>query len=67
MELSYNRYGKYIEVTHGAAIELKLSQPTIIYAIKNLIKLAIISELTGKQRDRIFVYDEYLKLLKQDT
>ncbi|CAN5705466.1 Fic family protein [soil metagenome] len=46
---------------------LGLSTPTVTAALQNLERIAIVREVTGKQRGRIFVYDAYLKLLERGT
>jgi len=46
---------------------LEVSQPTATGALKNLQKLGIVKEVSGKKRDKIFSYDAYLNILKQDT
>ena len=39
---------------------LELSIPTVSTAVKNLESLGIVRELTGRKRDRLFVYSRYL-------
>lgn len=39
-----------------ATNELNLSAPTVRSEIENLQKIGLMSEMTGKQRDRLFVY-----------
>jgi Fic family protein len=51
----------------GAADKLQLSQPAVTSAFANLVQLGIASEVTGRQRGRVFVYDKYLKELSQGT
>ncbi len=51
----------------AAATTLKLSPPTIRSALDQMIKLGIVQELTGKQRNRLFVYRRYLDLLSEGT
>ena len=46
---------------------LKLSAPTVRKSISHLIDLDIVRETTGKQRDRLFVYSDYLDILNQGT
>ena len=36
-----------------------MTAPTVRSAVKNLEKLRILREITGKQRDRVYVYDLY--------
>ena len=51
----------------GAAKKLDLSQPTVIAAIKQLEQLGIVREQTGRRRNRLFIYDRYLKILSEGT
>jgi Fic family protein len=43
--------------------ECNLVLPTILRSLKTLEDLGIVKEITGKQRHKVFVYSEYLKLL----
>ena len=51
----------------GAARRTRLSQPAATKAILNLERLGIVRETTGGRRNRLFVYDAYLKLLAEGT
>jgi len=46
---------------------LKTTTPTAIKAIHALRTTEILQELTGKQRDRIYAYNRYLRVLTEDT
>lgn len=50
-----------------AARRTMLSQPAVTKAIRNLEKLGIVRETTGRRRNRLFVYDAYLKILAEGT
>ena len=50
-----------------AAVELELSQPTVYKAVARLEEVGILREVTGRQRGRLYVYDEYLQLLNEGT
>lgn len=50
-----------------AARRTRLSQPAVTKAIRNLEKLGIVRETTGRRRNRLFVYDAYLKILAEGT
>jgi len=50
-----------------AAHQLSMSQPTITSVLQTLERIGIVREVTGKQRDRIYVYDPYLKILERGT
>ncbi|NPV82706.1 MAG: Fic family protein [Candidatus Aminicenantes bacterium] len=41
--------------------------PSASKAIDNLIKLGIVREITGRQRNRVFSYDRYLTILSEGT
>ena len=41
---------------------LKISTPTANALLKDLMRLGILSEITGQQRGRIYVFERYLKL-----
>ncbi len=49
-----------------AQAELKLSFPAVNKAMANLEKLGLVREFTGKQRDRLFCYEPYLKALNEE-
>jgi Fic family protein len=49
------------------AQELGMSEPTVRVALKHLQNLKIVEEITGKKRDRIYVYKKYLAILEQGT
>ena len=55
-------------VTLPLAMEiLETTKPTAAKAIDALRKTKILSETTGKQRDRVYAYKSYLELLTGDT
>jgi len=45
----------------------RLSVPTVTKALDDLAKLKIVRETTGRQRNRIFIYRQYLDTLNQGT
>ncbi len=47
--------------------ETKLSHPTVMRSFKVLTDLGIVSEATGRQRYKQFVYTQYLEILNRDT
>jgi Fic family protein len=51
----------------AVAKELGLTGPTIRNSIEHLLRIGLVREITGKQRDRLFVYSRYLDFLQQDT
>jgi Fic family protein len=50
-----------------ASLELGLSFPTITATLNHLEILGIVEEATGKQRDRLYVYQRYLQILQTET
>ncbi len=56
-----------ITTIRSATKQLNLTAPTVRSAIESLEQLGIVREITGKQRDRIYVYDRYVKILDEGT
>ncbi|MFS8068699.1 MAG: Fic family protein [Byssovorax sp.] len=50
-----------------AAEALGTTKPTVARALDELTQLGIAREATGKPRNRVYVYQEYLDILNQDT
>jgi Fic family protein len=46
---------------------LKVSKPTALKAIDALGQAGVLKETTGRQRDRVYAYQAYLKVLAEDT
>ncbi|MBI5447171.1 MAG: Fic family protein [Gammaproteobacteria bacterium] len=44
-----------------------LSLPTAIKSLNHLIKLGAVTEITGKARNKIYVYQKYLNILSEGT
>lgn len=44
-------------------INCKITLPTTISSLNQLIKMDVIREITGKSRNKIYVYKEYLDIL----
>ncbi len=51
----------------NATARLDMTAPTVRSAIESLEALNIVREITGKQRDRIYLYDQYVKILDEGT
>lgn len=55
-------------VTLSLAIKLLgVSKPTAVKAIAALQAAGVLREITGKRRDRVYAYHEYLRVLSPDT
>jgi Fic family protein len=50
-----------------AVSESGMSAPTITTALQQLLRLNMIHEATGRPRNRLFAYDEYLTILNEGT
>ncbi len=50
----------------NVARKLNMSEPPVYQAFARLVDLGIAKEITGRQRGRNYVYDEYLALLNAD-
>jgi Fic family protein len=44
-----------------------LQPNTIMSSLERLIKLGMVNEITGKLRNRVFVYNNYIKILNEGT
>lgn len=51
----------------GASRSLSISTPTVRKSVDHLVDLGILSEVTGKRRDRLFAYREYMAILAAGT
>lgn len=51
----------------ATAEKLSISAPTVAKSIEHMRRLEMLREITGKQRHRLFVYDQYLGILNQGT
>jgi Fic family protein len=49
------------------ADRLELSEPPVYAAVARLEELGILREVTGRRRNKLYVYDEYLALLNEGT
>ena len=48
-------------------VKTSLSFPAVSAGIQLLSRLAIVKEITGKKRDRVFAYSQYLAILNEGT
>lgn len=58
---------KPVTSIQSAATALNLTLPTVTTALAHLATMGMVKELTGKQRNRMFYYTDYLKILEQGT
>jgi len=64
----HDRAARYVVVKPSAtARALELTDPPVYNAISRLEKAGILREVTGRQRGKIYVYDQYLSLLNEGT
>ena len=56
-----------IVTLNQAADRASVAFPTAAKSMEALIRLGIVRELTGRQRNRIFTYDRYLAVLNEGT
>jgi len=50
-----------------AAAACGTTKPTVARALEDLERLGIAHEVTGKPRNRVYVYQEYLEILNRDA
>lgn len=58
---------KPILIASHAVTATALSAPTVRSAVRDLEKLGILEETTGKARGRVYVYSRYLEILERGT
>ena len=63
---SYLQKKPVLEIPKASA-EIGISQPTVTSVLKRLEEIGVVKEITGKARDRIYVYREYLDILGEGT
>ncbi|MCY3827018.1 MAG: Fic family protein [Candidatus Dadabacteria bacterium] len=56
-----------VSTTTGIRERRGVSLPTVIRGLGRLELLGIVKEITGRERNKIFVYAEYLDILNRDT
>jgi Fic family protein len=56
----------YIRI-RTATKKLNLTVPTVTNALSNLVQLGIVEEVSGKQRDRLFAYSRYVRMVSGGT
>lgn len=56
-----------ITTVANATEQLNMTDPTVRAAVERLRELRILREITGRQRDRIYIYDSYVKILDEGT
>lgn len=64
----FERFCRYpVSSIPGLAAELELTHPTAAKAVRLFVDEGILVETTGRQRDRVFVYERYLRVLEEGT
>ena len=56
-----------VDSINGLAERTSLSGPTVAAALQSLEELGFVSEITGRQRGKIFACDSYLAVLREGT
>ena len=64
IDLLYKR--PYVTISIVAK-ELSISSPAAAKAVNNLVGSDILKEVSGKKRDRIFLYETYLAIIREGT
>ena len=67
--LAVHTYLQHHPITNTASIRTAtgLAQPTVMRSLRALEYLGIVNEVTGKERHKLFVYSDYLDILKKGT
>jgi Fic family protein len=56
-----------ITTVPNATAQLNLTAPAVRSAVESLETLRIVREISGKRRDRIYFYDQYVRILDEGT
>ncbi|AJY69904.1 hypothetical protein RW64_10065 [Geobacter sulfurreducens] len=56
----------YVTIPYVAR-ELRISSPAASKAVNNLAALGILIEVSGKKRDRVFLHESYLSIIREGT
>ncbi len=56
-----------ITPTNKIKAALQVSLPTVLRALRNLEEIGVVRELTGKERNKVYFYKEYLDILNAGT
>jgi len=56
-----------ISTTGKIKIATEVSLPTVLRSLKALEGLGIVREITGKDRNKVFIYDQFITLLNKGT
>ncbi|PHS79366.1 MAG: cell filamentation protein Fic, partial [Rhodospirillaceae bacterium] len=67
--LSVHQFLQHHPITNTTKIkkECNVSLPTVLRSLTTLETLGIVREITGKDRNKIFAYQEYLNILNKGT
>ncbi|MBP9692585.1 MAG: Fic family protein, partial [Alphaproteobacteria bacterium] len=49
------------------AQDLKMTAPTARVSLNHLATLGIVKEISGKKRDKVYIYKQYLDILESGT
>jgi Fic family protein len=64
LDILYRR--PYVTIPYVAR-ELGISSPAASKAVANLTTLGILKEVSGKKRDRVFLHESYLSIIREGT
>ncbi len=67
LQVHHALQGRPISAVSFLSEKAGLSQATVYKALDHLRRLGIVREITGSQRNRLFAYDQVMRILTQDT
>ncbi|MBS0235859.1 MAG: DeoR family transcriptional regulator [Proteobacteria bacterium] len=56
-----------VVMTIPLANQLGMSPPTVRKALESMVTLGILEEISGKNRDKVYMYRKYLDILEEGT
>lgn len=67
LRVHYALQERPVATTSQLAAKSKLSIPTVIESLRRLEDLKIVKEVTGRERYRVYTYEQYLAILSEGT
>ena len=67
LRVHHHLHSKPLTTVQAAARALNLTEPTVRASFRNLSKLGIAHEVSGRQRGQVFAYRAYVRILNEGT
>ncbi len=67
LRVHHHLHSKPLTTVQSAARALNLTEPTVRASFRNLSKLGVTHEVSGRQRGQVFAYQAYVRILNEGT